>query len=162
MRDSAVFGPALRKAHRQAGATEYLTSLLGLEERRISHVLGHSTTGYQLQHERQTTIVTLMRAGEPMASGVSDVFPLAMFVHARRPEDIYVNVHITTGTRWGHNRTQGRNSKCDLTKVSKLKRRRRSVALRRVVDLLASAKTMLRENSPHGFRCETTTQPGGG
>jgi uracil phosphoribosyltransferase len=29
-----------------------------------------------------------MRGGEPMAFGVSDAFPLAMFVHASRPHDI--------------------------------------------------------------------------
>ena len=59
-----------------------------MEECPISHVLGHRTTGFRLLHEQQTTIVALMRAGEPMASGVSDAFPSAMYVHAARPSDI--------------------------------------------------------------------------
>ncbi|KAF4534686.1 Uracil phosphoribosyltransferase protein [Lasiodiplodia theobromae] len=94
MRDSAIAGPALRKAHHRAGAylaIEFLTSVIGVEECRISHVLGHPTTGYQLRHEPQTTIVAAMRAGEPMASGVNEVFPLAMFVHASGPENIKIH-----------------------------------------------------------------------
>ncbi|OJD37418.1 uracil phosphoribosyltransferase [Diplodia corticola] len=91
MRDSSVAGPALREAHRRAGAylaTEYLSSVIGVEERGISHVLGHISKGYQLRHEAETTIVAAMRAGEPMASGVNEVIPLAMFVHASGPESI--------------------------------------------------------------------------
>lgn len=33
-------------------------------------------------------IVALMRAGEPMALGVNDAFPRAMFRHANEPADI--------------------------------------------------------------------------
>ena len=54
----------------------------------IRHVLGHQTKGYQLFHERQTTIVALMRGGEPIASGINNAFPLAMFVYARDTNDI--------------------------------------------------------------------------
>ncbi|ORX95600.1 uracil phosphoribosyltransferase-domain-containing protein [Clohesyomyces aquaticus] len=91
MRDAAVAGPALRKAHRQVGwylACEFLTRIIGLEDCQISHVLGHATTGYRLLDEQRTTIVALMRAGEPMASGVSKAFPLAMYVHGRSPHDV--------------------------------------------------------------------------
>ncbi|KAH9882696.1 hypothetical protein J1614_000061 [Plenodomus biglobosus] len=91
MRDAALAGPALRKAHRQVGwflAFKFLTRIIGVEECEISHVLGHKTTGFRLLHEQQTTIVALMRAGEPMASGVSKAFPSAMYVHAGRPSDI--------------------------------------------------------------------------
>jgi uracil phosphoribosyltransferase len=91
MRDAAVAGPVLRKAHRHAGwylACEYLTHILGIEDCPITHVLGNKTTGSRLLHERQTTIVALMRGGEPMASGVSKAFPLAMYVHASRPTDV--------------------------------------------------------------------------
>ncbi len=94
MRDAAVAGPMLREAHRRVGwylATEFVTSVVGLEERPISHVLGHATSGYQLLHESKTTIVALMRAGEPMALGVSEAFPLAMFVHASRPDDVKIH-----------------------------------------------------------------------
>jgi uracil phosphoribosyltransferase len=31
-----------------------------------------------------------MRGGEPMAFGVNEVFPLAMFAHAKKPEDIQI------------------------------------------------------------------------
>ncbi len=91
MRDTAVAGPDLREAHRRVGwylAVEFVADLMGLEQSPIRHVLGHQTRGYQLFHEQQTTIVALMRGGEPMASGVNDAFPLAMFVHASDADDL--------------------------------------------------------------------------
>ena len=91
MRDSSVAGPDLRRAHRRAGeylAIEFLTGMLGIEKCQIRHVLGRTTMGYRLLHEQQTLIVALMRGGEPMAYGVNEVFPLAMLLHAHRPEDI--------------------------------------------------------------------------
>ncbi|KAL8641296.1 MAG: hypothetical protein Q9228_001882 [Teloschistes exilis] len=91
MRDARVGGPALRRAHARVGgylAVEYLTDLIGLEEVTIRHVLDSDTTAYQLRCEKQTTIVALMRGGEPMASGVSDAFPLAMYVYANEPANV--------------------------------------------------------------------------
>ncbi|WEW55965.1 hypothetical protein PRK78_001400 [Emydomyces testavorans] len=91
MRDAKVAGPVLREAHRRAGwylATEFLADIIGVEEWQIPHVQGHHTSGYRLLHERETVIVALMRGGEPMALGISDVFPLAMFVHASCSSDI--------------------------------------------------------------------------
>ena len=91
MRDAMVAGPALRKAHGEVGsylAIEFLTGMIGLEEYTIPHVQGYPTSGFRLRHEQQTTIVALMRGGEPMALGVNSVFPLAMFVHATKPSDI--------------------------------------------------------------------------
>ncbi len=91
MRDANVSGPVLRKAHRRVGfylATEFLTDLIGLEQCPITHVLGHRTSGYRLFHESQTLIVALMRGGEPMAFGINEAFPHAMFLHAKEPEDI--------------------------------------------------------------------------
>ncbi|KAK7179210.1 hypothetical protein DPSP01_011760 [Paraphaeosphaeria sporulosa] len=91
MRDAAVAGPALRRAHRQAGwylSQEYLTHIIGVEDCPISHVLGHGATGSRLMDEQKTTIVAIMRAGEPMASGVSEAFSLAMYVHAKSPSDL--------------------------------------------------------------------------
>ena len=91
MRDAAVAGPDLREAYRRVGwylVIEFLADVIGLEPSPIRHVLGHPTSGYQLFHEQQTTIVALMRGGEPMASGVNDAFPLTMFVYARDADDI--------------------------------------------------------------------------
>lgn len=91
MRDAMVAGPALRKAHGEVGsylAIEFLTGMIGLEEYTIPHVQGHPTSGFRLRHEQQTTIVALMRGGEPMALSVNSVFRLAMFVHATLPSDI--------------------------------------------------------------------------
>ena len=91
MRDAANAGPALRTAHRHVGwylAIEHVTTIIGLESCPIQHVLGRPETGSRLRHEKRTTIAALMRGGEPMASGVSDAFPLAWFVHAKEPEDI--------------------------------------------------------------------------
>jgi uracil phosphoribosyltransferase/phosphoserine phosphatase/adenylate kinase len=91
MRDANVAGPVLREAHRRVGwylATEFLTEMMGVEEYPIPHVQGHQTSGYRLCHEKETSIVALMRGGEAMALGVNEAFPSAMFVHAKRPEDI--------------------------------------------------------------------------
>ncbi|KAK8121439.1 hypothetical protein PG999_005559 [Apiospora kogelbergensis] len=91
MRDATVAGPALREAHRQVGrylATEYIAAILGIEEYPTLHVQGHQATGYRLKNEQETVIVALMRGGEPMAFGVNDAFPRAMFLHASCPDDI--------------------------------------------------------------------------
>jgi len=93
-RDAKVAGPILREAHRRVGwylATEFLVDVIGIEEYLTAHVLGHQTSGYRLLHEQQTSIVALMRGGEAMALGVNDAFPLAMFVHASRPDDIMLH-----------------------------------------------------------------------
>ena len=91
MRDAAVAGPSLREAHRRVGhylAIENLADVIGIEPCPIQHVQGRTTSGYRLSHEQQTTIVALMRGGEPMALGVSDAFPRAMFVHASDPGNL--------------------------------------------------------------------------
>ncbi|CZT52256.1 related to 2-3-cyclic-nucleotide 3-phosphodiesterase [Rhynchosporium secalis] len=91
MRDATFSGPALRESHRRVGhylATGFLARVVGIEEFSIAHVQGYHTSGYRLLNEQKTSIVALMRGGEPMAFGVNDIFPLAMFVHASCPEDI--------------------------------------------------------------------------
>ena len=91
MRDATRAGPDLRHAHRRVGwylAIQFLSDAIGLETFGIPHVQGHSTSGYRLSQESQTTIVALMRGGEAMAFGVSDAFPLATFVHASDPADV--------------------------------------------------------------------------
>ena len=91
MRNAKVAGPVLREAHHRVGwylATEFLAEMLGVEEYPIPHVQGHQTSGYRLCNEKKTSIVALMRGGEPMAFGVNEAFPTAMFVHAKNPEDI--------------------------------------------------------------------------
>ncbi len=90
-RDATVAGPALREAHRRIGwylATEFLTTEVGLEEYSIPHVQGHNTNGHRLRAEAKTCIIALMRGGEPLAFGVNDAFPLAMFVHAKEVADV--------------------------------------------------------------------------
>ena len=80
MRDASITGPDLRESHRRVGhflAVEFVTEMVGLEQILVQHVLGRPTTGYRLLHEHQTTIVALMRGGEPMALGVNDaLWPL--------------------------------------------------------------------------------------
>jgi uracil phosphoribosyltransferase len=91
MRNASVEGPALRHSHHQVGwflAIEFVADMVGVEDYSIPHVQGHNTSGYRLMHENQTSIVALMRGGEPMALGISEAFPLALFVHANCPEDI--------------------------------------------------------------------------
>ncbi|TKA82951.1 hypothetical protein B0A55_01327 [Friedmanniomyces simplex] len=91
MRDASVSGPALREAHRRVGyylATEFLTDLIGLEGCSIRHVQGGVTQGHRLLDEQNTTIVPLLRGGEPLAFGVSEAFPLAMFVHVKKAKHL--------------------------------------------------------------------------
>ncbi|KXH47643.1 uracil phosphoribosyltransferase [Colletotrichum nymphaeae SA-01] len=90
-RNASVAGPSLRAAHGQVGrylATEFLTELLGLETYPIPHVQGYNTDGHRLFDESRTAIVALMRGGEPMALGVSEVFPNAIFIHANRASEL--------------------------------------------------------------------------
>jgi uracil phosphoribosyltransferase/phosphoserine phosphatase len=96
MRDATVFGPSLREVHGRVGqylATEFLSQVIGVEEYPIPHVQGHTSSGCRLLHERQTLIVALMRGGEPMAFGVNEVFPHAMFLHANSPGDV-LHCHV--------------------------------------------------------------------
>lgn len=91
MRDASISGSALRKVHGRVGfylATELCTQIMGLEAYPIPHVQGHQADGYRLLHEEATLIVPLMRGGEPMAFGVNEAFPLAMFHHAKVPCDL--------------------------------------------------------------------------
>ncbi len=92
-RNKSMAGPALREAHRKIGwylAIEFLTEVIGVETYGIPHVQGNETDGHRIRHEKQTTIVALMRGGEPMAFGVSDALPLAMFVHAKNAENLKI------------------------------------------------------------------------
>ncbi|KAH8814605.1 uracil phosphoribosyltransferase-domain-containing protein [Flagelloscypha sp. PMI_526] len=96
MRNATIYGPELRKAHARVGqhlANTLLTERIGLEEYSIPHVQGHKTTGYRFRNEGKTSIVALMRGGEPMAQGISKTLPLAMFVHAKVPSDL-VKQHV--------------------------------------------------------------------
>lgn len=90
-RDASVSGARLREAHGKIGTYlvwEFLSDVLGVEAYPTQHVQGHRINGYRIMHERETTIVALMRGGEPMALGLSEAMPLAMFVHAKSPDDI--------------------------------------------------------------------------
>lgn len=90
-RDAQIRGPDLREAHRHVGrylAIQCLSEVVGVEEYPIRHVQGAWTSGFRLRDARKTCIVALMRGGEPMALGVSDVVPEAMFVHATCPESL--------------------------------------------------------------------------
>lgn len=75
----------------QAGISrEYLAGRKGefLRQHDIPHVQGKSTTGYAFHDEERTLIVALMRGGEPMALGVSEMFPRAAFLHAKHGTDV--------------------------------------------------------------------------
>ncbi len=87
-RDATVAGPQLREAHREIGrylATEFVTRIIGLDAYAVPHVQGGQTDKFCLRAEAKTVVVAIMRGGEPMALGVSDAFPTAMFVHAGEP-----------------------------------------------------------------------------
>ncbi|THV05862.1 hypothetical protein K435DRAFT_826190 [Dendrothele bispora CBS 962.96] len=91
MRDANISGPALRKAHGEVGwylAITLLSERIGLEEYPISHVQGNQTVGYRFLDEEKMLIVALMRGGEPLALGISEAMPLAMFIHAKDSGDV--------------------------------------------------------------------------
>ena len=97
MRDAATSGPALRKAHRRAGyylAIQYLTDIIGIEKKAIKHVQGGPAHGSRLSNEPKTTIIALMRGGEPMASGVNEAFPTARFAHVDEAKNIDGAKHL--------------------------------------------------------------------
>lgn len=97
-RDAGCSGTTLVDAHRLMGrylATEYLGQVLGLESYNMKHVQGGETEGHRLFHEDNTVIVPLMRGGEPMARGVWEAFPAAVYVHAKTPIDLNKQSHIT-------------------------------------------------------------------
>jgi uracil phosphoribosyltransferase/phosphoserine phosphatase/adenylate kinase len=91
MRNADNQGPTLCDSHHSVGrylATQYLGDIMGLEAYDIPHVQGNKTTGFRFAHEKDTLIVALMRAGEPLAFGINAALPLASFLHAKRAEDI--------------------------------------------------------------------------
>jgi uracil phosphoribosyltransferase/phosphoserine phosphatase len=91
MRNAAIEGPTLRAIHGRVGlylGTEYIGEILGLEQYSIPHVQGKSTTGWRLKNVKKTTIIALMRGGEPMALGINDAFPLTTLLHAKHTEDV--------------------------------------------------------------------------
>lgn len=55
---------------------------------RIPHAQGHETDGYQFLAEDHNLIFAIMRGSEAMALSISDMPPLAKFLHAFRPDDI--------------------------------------------------------------------------
>lgn len=89
--DAANKSPALGKYPRTMGrylAIELISAVIGLESHETPHVQGHQTIGHRLLRDNQTSIFALMPGGEPMALGINDVFPVAMLLHAKDPQDI--------------------------------------------------------------------------
>ncbi|RAH75649.1 uncharacterized protein BO66DRAFT_433722 [Aspergillus aculeatinus CBS 121060] len=89
--NASISGPALQNAHRDAGrylALAYLPNVVGIEDYPIPRVQGHHVTGHRLQGQHHTTIIALMRGGEPLARGIYDYLPEAAFIHAKVPDDV--------------------------------------------------------------------------
>lgn len=90
-RDAAVAGPALRKAHRKAGAylaLECLSDIFSLDDKPISHMLGNEVHGSQLGREDKAKVVAMMRGGKPVVFRVNSVFPRAWFVHEQAATEL--------------------------------------------------------------------------
>ncbi|RMY60156.1 hypothetical protein D0863_11684 [Hortaea werneckii] len=91
MRNSAMSGNQLRQAHDRCGwylAIHHVTQVLGTEKYTMHDVHQSQTIGWRLKNEDKTVIIPIMRGGEPMAFGVSDAFPKAVFHHAKEPEEV--------------------------------------------------------------------------
>ncbi|KAI6839135.1 hypothetical protein KC340_g8200 [Hortaea werneckii] len=91
MRNSAMSGNQLRQAHDRSGwylAVHHVTQVLGTEKYTMHDAHQNETTGWRLKNEDKTVIVPIMRGGEPMAFGISDAFPKAVFHHAKEPHEV--------------------------------------------------------------------------
>jgi uracil phosphoribosyltransferase/adenylate kinase/phosphoserine phosphatase len=90
-RNVDIHGLELHRAHRKIGwylATQYVSEEVGVEPFEIISVQNTKTEGHRLLDESKTCIVPLMRGGEPMARGVWEAFPSAMFLHAKEATDM--------------------------------------------------------------------------
>ncbi|KAK8048253.1 uracil phosphoribosyltransferase-domain-containing protein [Apiospora phragmitis] len=90
-RDARIQGTALRKAHARVGeylALEYLSEWVRVEQVAIPHVQGQQTTGFRMHRDEHTSIIALMRGGEPLAQGIAKVFENAMFLYAQDPQNV--------------------------------------------------------------------------
>ncbi|KAI7318189.1 hypothetical protein KC315_g10175 [Hortaea werneckii] len=91
MRNSAMSGNQLRQAHDRCGwylAIHHVTQVLETEKYTMHDVHQSQTIGWRLKNEDKTVIIPIMRGGEPMAFGVSDAFPKAVFHHAKEPDEV--------------------------------------------------------------------------
>jgi phosphoserine phosphatase/uracil phosphoribosyltransferase len=91
MRDASNSGPVLRRAHMETGrylALQYLPAILGVVPFEMPHVQGNVTEGFRLKNEPSTLIIALMRGGDPMAFGISEVMPAASFIYSKNRTDI--------------------------------------------------------------------------
>lgn len=91
MRNANNSSHSLRRSHHRVGwylATHYLSTHLGVSTIDIPHVLGHTDKGFTFADESSTLIVPLMRAGEPLAYGISEAMPAAVVRHAKLPVDL--------------------------------------------------------------------------
>ncbi|KAI7230505.1 hypothetical protein KC330_g6938 [Hortaea werneckii] len=91
MRNSAMPGNQLRQAHARCGwypAIHHITQVLRTKKYTMHDVHQNQTTGWRLKNEDKTVIIPIMRGGEPMAFGVSDAFPKAVFHHAKEPCEV--------------------------------------------------------------------------
>lgn len=82
-RNVDIHGLNLQRVHRKIGwylATQYMSEEIGVETYEIISVQDLITEGHRLLDESKTCIVPLMRGGEPMARGVWEAFPSAMFL----------------------------------------------------------------------------------
>jgi uracil phosphoribosyltransferase/adenylate kinase/soluble P-type ATPase len=95
-RNINIHGLNLHRVHRKIGrylATQYVSKEVGVDAYSMTSVLGKPVEGHRLRDESKTLIVPLMRGGEPMARGVWEAFPDAMFLHAKEATDVQA-VHL--------------------------------------------------------------------
>lgn len=95
-RAMATKGVALQQAHRRVGyylATELLPKATGLERYDLLTVLNKMSSGHRIRNERDTVIVSCMRAGDLLAQGVLEALPSAACVHAQQPGDLENTKH---------------------------------------------------------------------
>ena len=90
-RNVNIHGLNLHRVHRKIGwylATHYVSEKVGVDAYSITSVQGKTVEGHKLRDESKTLIVPLMRGGDPMARGVWEAFPSAMFLHAGKATDV--------------------------------------------------------------------------
>lgn len=90
-RNVDIHGLNLHRVHRKIGwylATHYVSKKIGVDAYSMTSVQGKTVEGHKLRDESKTLIVPLMRGGDPMARGVWEAFPSAMFLHAGKATDV--------------------------------------------------------------------------
>lgn len=90
-RNKDIHDLRLQQAHRRVDyylAQDLLPKATGLEKYDIITEENKRSKAYRIRNEDKTVIVSCMRAGDPVAQGVFEALPSAVYIHAHEPEHL--------------------------------------------------------------------------